>query len=248
MVSRYQRIVLIKEFLPSVLMAIVSLVLLFYAIIPGISHIQDLLRSSDTVNKENTVLKKKINILSSFDEETLGGYMSTLLSAVPADKSIASILTTIDSVAAKNNIMVTDLSILNPGSISSESASPKTSNTKLGSNTIRISAGIKGSETDIFSFISMIRKVRRLIRVATVSESYVGSESSPSASVKLDLEAFYAPLPKTLGKIEAEVLPLSANEELSVTKISEYPLEYNMVSSESQIQVESGNKIDPFSF
>jgi len=237
-----------KEFLPSILMAVISIILVIYALIPGIKYIQKTWTEIETLTKENGVLKKKINTLSQFDEETLSAYMTTLLSAVPSDKSIASILMTIDSVAMKNNVALADLKVMNPGSISSDSASMKISNTKLGSNTIRIATSIKGTPENVFSFVSNIRKVRRLIRIATLSQTFQSSEASPSATTSLELEAFFAPLPKTLGKIESEIQPLSANEEQMITTMSEYPLEFESMGQGGQGQVESGNKIDPFSF
>lgn len=248
MISRYQRNSLIKEFLPSILMALFSVGLVVYALIPGIRSIQEIIISTDNVNKENRLLKKKVNTFAQFDEETLTQHVSTLLSAVPSDKSISSILTTIENVASSNRVMVSDLTVVNPGSISSDSASTKINNTKLGSNTIKISTSITGLKDDIFSFITNIRKVRRLIRIATMTQTFTSVDASSSAKLKLELEAFYAPLPITLGKIESEISPLSANEEQIITKISEYPLQFDNTQPIQQGQIETGNKIDPFSF
>jgi hypothetical protein len=248
MITRYQRNAIIKEFLPPAGMVLISFLLIFYALIPGVQHVRDIFISIDTTNKENAVLKKKVSTLTQFDEGTISQYVNTLLSAVPADKSIASILTTIDSVASQNNVTVMDLSIINPGSISSDAASMKISNSKLGSNTIKISTTINGSPQNTYSFLSMIRKVRRLMRISSVTQTFAVSTATQSARTKVELEAFYAPLPVTLGKIDAEVKPLSANEEQLMTTLSEYPLEFVNASQSETSQVESGNKIDPFSF
>jgi hypothetical protein len=248
MITRYQRNNLIKEFLPSTVMILLMGLLIFYALIPGIQHIQEVFVSIDTVSKENVLLKKKVSALTQFDEGTISQYVNTLLSAVPADKSIASVLSTIDSVAAKNNVTIAELAVINPGSISTDSASVKISNSKLGSNTIKISTTISGSQQDTFSFLAMIRKVRRLMRIASLAQSFSSTTATQSARTKVELEAFYAPLPSTLGKIETEVKPLSANEEQMIKTMSEYPLEFVQAASTVQGQVESGNKIDPFSF
>jgi hypothetical protein len=246
MISRYDRGVLLKEFLPSVVMAVLSLLFILYGIVPGIKYIQEMFTTIRTVNTENTALKKKINVLVQFDPDTLSQYMTTLLSAVPADKAIASILTTIETVAIKNNVSVLDLTVVNPGSISTDAASMKVSNPKLGSNTIQITTSVDGSSDAVQAFITEIRKVRRLMRIATLTQTFTVSTASPSAKTNLMVEAFYAPLPQTLGSVETEVKPFSANEEQLISTIGNYPMEYEIFSSTGQI--ESGNKIDPFSF
>jgi len=247
MITRYQRTVLIKELLIPTIMAVIAVVLIMYAVIPNIQRMQDIIVSIQATQNENDGIRKKIAALSALDEDTLRSHMQILLSAVPSDKSVATILSAIDNVSSEQSISVTDLAVSGLGSISTDSAgTAQKIDSKLGSNTLPVSISVSGTFDQIIAFVGKIHSVRRLLRISGLNLSLFGGEASPTAKVKMSLEAFYAPLPKTLGKAADDLKPLSAGEEELLTKLSSFPLE-GISTQLTSGTVVSGTKIDPFS-
>jgi Tfp pilus assembly protein PilO len=245
MITRYQRTIVLKELLIPIVMGIISVSLFVYGIVPGIQNIQEMVVSMEQMRKESDAIRKKISVLNQMDESEIQNNVDILLSAVPADKQVATIFSTIETVAGEAGVLITDLTITNPGSISSDSGTIAKINPKIGSNSIAVSTGISGSYEHIQSFIQTIRHVRRLLRVSKINETFTGDSASPSGKMKVELEAFYAPLPKSIGKVTDELKPLSTNEEELLVKLNEYPLiVQNAIDTTTVI---TGSKTDPFS-
>src|SRR5258706_7276015 len=65
-------------------------------------------------------LQRKASVLDSLDEEALKNDLVTLVTAVPADKSLMTLLGTIDGVTRKTGVSLVDISLTKPWSLATD--------------------------------------------------------------------------------------------------------------------------------
>jgi hypothetical protein len=246
--TRHKTTELVTSLGISAFMFLVSILTAIYGIWPGIEKIKSNYDETQSLKAENASIQKKITFLSNLDDTALSGQVETLLSAVPQTKSIQSAFATLESVAGQTGINLQGISVDTPGSLSTASAAPMNAEAnKLGSNMLKLKVQAVGTMDQINNFMDTIIKVRRLMRISNISLTFAQSSaatSSPSAIVSSDfsVDAFYAALPKTLGKAEAELTPLTANDEEFISKISGYSLVLPATTPAPQLPP----KADPF--
>jgi len=74
------------------------------------------------LSSEVAGLKNKTSVLQTIDENEMRSDMQTLLSAVPSDKSLSTLLSTVDGLAAATGVSVDTISLERPGSLATASA------------------------------------------------------------------------------------------------------------------------------
>ena len=222
----------------SIVMILLTAIGTLVGIVPGVKRIIDIRSQSIQLTKTIQTLRTKINILESKDESTYRDEFAQLLAAVPGDKSLPTMFSTLDGLTMQTGVTLTEASLAKPGSIASGSATKRSpEEQKIESNLLPFTVTVNGSYDQIYAFLSQVNTVRRFFRVRNFDISF--SDMS-TISVHMGMDAFYAPIASTIGPVDSPLDPLSPSEEALITKISQLPyLGQTMMSASVQPQTTS---------
>ena len=122
---RYVRrlLLLYQGFVLSGAILIFSVPLVVFVLIPGIQKTRDLFNRLTAVREEVDELNAKFRLLSALDEENVRERLIILLSGIPQDKSVSSVLGTIDGLAQETGVSIIDLGLTSLGSLATVSSS-----------------------------------------------------------------------------------------------------------------------------
>lgn len=194
-----------------------------YAVVPAVGTVQDILLESKTLADETETLQNKLNLLNTLDEETLRVQLTEVLSAVPAERSFPTVFETVEGVAAQTGVTVISMNLTGGATLATPSASKvSAADKKLGTRTIPFSVAINGSLPAVQEFIALIPKVRRLFRIRVFSISF--PKDLRPLTVSIEMDAFYEPLPATLGTAKTTLPTLTEADQAMVTRLIELPL------------------------
>ncbi len=193
-----------------------------FGIIPAVFKLIALQEAVRELRGQTQSLRMKLEVLQSLDTEVLEQTLQDLLSAVPSDKSLSSVLSTVDGLAGETGVGIVDFTLVNPGSLATDSARRKTEEElTLGSNLLPFSVTITGSYDQIRKYLDKAVGVRRFFRVRQFDMA-VAPEGVLSA--RLDMDAYYAPFPTDLGGINRPLTLLTPDEEDFISRISALPV------------------------
>lgn len=207
----------------SVALLVFCLIATLVAVVPAVQKVQDMLGEMQDLSEQTSVLQKKLDTLNALDEDTLRMQFANVLSAVPADRSFPTLFETVEGVAAQTGVIVFDMNISGGASLATpSSAQVSLSDKKLGTRTIPFTVTVNGTLSAVEQFIAMVPTVRRLLRVRVFSITFP-KESRP-LTVSMDMDAFYEPMPTTIGTAKTLLPTLSEAEEAVISKLSDMPL------------------------
>ena len=189
-------------------------------------------------------LETKLTVLQNLDEDTLRANLQTLLSAIPSDKSLATLMGTIDGLTAQTGVTVGTLALAKPGSLATESAKKLSADEQaVGSSILPFTINISGSFDQIRAFLASATSVRRSLRIRSFGMTLRG-EAIVTATLMMD--AFYAPLPSAIGSVRQPIAPLSEKDTQVIAKLSGMPL---MIQTGTAVVAPAAGagKSDPFS-
>jgi len=198
---------------------LIALVGLFVGLIPSVQKTIVLIQDIQTLNDEVTRMQTKLTMLTSLDQSALEQNSMDVLSAVPTDKSVETLLSTVEAVASKHDLVISDLSVEGIGNIASGSGRQLT---KPEGNVLTEMITVEGELLQIRNFLADCVKVRRLLRVRGLELSAIPQVLRLTA--RLSIEVFYAALPTTLGKASDSLAPFSQQELDILEKIRSYPI------------------------
>jgi Tfp pilus assembly protein PilO len=230
----------------SVGMIIISAVGIVFGIIPAAGKIIQMRNELITLSTTTEQLQTKINILNTSDEGTYRTQLQELVSAVPSDKSLTTLFSTVDALAAASGTTISDLTLAKPGSIATESAARQSNEEKqIGSNLLPFSIVVHGTYQQIHGFLSQVVNVRRFFRVRNFDISFA---DLTNISVRLGMDAFYSPISLSPSIFDKPLEPLTAEEEQIIAKIEAMPIVGQMTLPAPSTGTSSGPaRVDPFS-
>lgn len=216
-IKQYQSLVV------SAAILVFSLVAVVFAVLPSVSTILALWEETKTIEDDVFRLEQKLAQLSALDEQQLRQQLSTVISAVPTDKSLPTVFSTVERVAETAGTSVSSMSIGGDTSLSTGSAVKLSASEKqLGTRTIPFTATVEGTLDAIQQFITTAPQIRRLLRIRTFAISF--PENDRAISVTLQMDAFYQPSPAALGKSSQTLIPLTDTEQSAISRVSALPL------------------------
>lgn len=238
LIRTYQKLILAAVILGG------SLLGFFLGELPAMKKAWGLVLANRTLSEEIRDLRSKNSLLGALDEETLRQHLMVLTLAVPADKSLPTLFSTIEGLGQETDLSIDDL-VLTPGIISTEAAKrSQPEENKFGSSSIPFTVTVEGTFAQLQSFLQKAVGVRRLIRVRNFSAAF---DSGGLSRVTLSLETFYLPFPTTLGDVTDKLTPLTAEEETLLAKIRALPNLAGEFAPAPAAPATSGGKSDPFS-
>ena len=202
-------------------MILISVIGVIYGIMPATQRILELADQRKNLAEEVQTLKTKRAVLESVDEGAIRNSLLILLSAVPSDKSIPSIFSTIEQTALVSGALIDTVAIANPGSLATESAQKQSNEEKkLGSGIIAFTVSVNGTPKQIRDFLDQVVRVRRSLRIRYADVSFF---SGTKATLRTGLDAFWTPLPASLGGTTSPVQQLTQSEESMMKTLSAMP-------------------------
>jgi len=196
---------------------------LFVGLIPAIQKSIVLVRDLQTLKADISRIQQKANMLNFLDQSELSVSAREVLAGVPADKSVTTLLSTIETVAQKNNMFISDMSIEGIAALATGSAKPVV---KPEGTILTEEISLQGELIDLRNFLFECVRVRRLMRVKDMMLTSIPKSSMMTAKMKI--EVFYLPLPQTIGKPSDVLEPFSQKELTLLDKISSYPIMFAM--------------------
>lgn len=239
---------LYQSFIISGVIILFCLLAFFIGMLPGYQKITRMMKALYEQTKTVQLLQEKINVLHALDETLLESYATAAISAVPADKSLGTIFSTIDGLTSQEGVAVSGISLSSIGSIATEAAKKISQDEqKIGVSIIPFSIIVIGPVEQVRNVVEKAVKIRRLFRIRNFDLSFDNKSGTTKSTIQMD--AYYIPIPKNVGKMSDSLKPLSDDEIQIINKISALPLvtKSTWVSTESaQIQTEP-RSLDPFS-
>lgn len=207
----------LKDFYFPILVALVIIVLSPLFLIPKIRKIPEMRRTIAAQEKDVNQLAQKLSDLQSLSEVELFNTTSLLLEALPAQKDFYQILTLTKKVFNDNNSLLKSFDFA-PGKISTESGEPKSQD----SDSLQMSLKILFTAS-YDNFSTLLNSFSKTLPIMEVDSIKFSSISATSSANLLDLEgtinlkSYFAPLPKTIGRIDAP-LPKISSQGKSLTE------------------------------
>lgn len=231
----------------SILLGIAGIVMI--VLYPFGRNVYQLYQDTKTLTGEVYDLKETAALLASFDEEELNQQLSSLVGALPLDKSLPTAFSTLEGVSAHTGISIEDISLGNTGLLATAAAKlASAEEKKLGvSMQPIIFAGI-GTSSQVAAFLKEISSVKRIVRINNFDASFSDDDS---VRIKLSLSSFYAPLSGG-GKLSAlpKLMKLSTKEQDTLTQVLNMPDSLTFVQGNIPADVAAQNfpmRADPFS-
>ena len=222
----------------------------FVGLKPAIISIQAMRDSSNDLGKQITILEQKATILDAIDETTYKNYLADLSLAVPTDKSLTSLFSTIDGLSNESGVSLSNFTLAKPGAIATDSAKRLSNEErKAGSSFLPFTLTVSGTYEQIRRFVENSIQVRRFFRIRFFSITF---DQKETISVNMGMDAYYAPLPTNLGSVQQTIEPLSVSDQAVIEKVMSFPV---LGTEESAIapknttanEVETKPREDPFS-
>lgn len=212
-----------QSFVVSGSIVLFCLVAVFAVLVPAVKMTFRLIQETQTLRKTVQTLENKERILNELDVDMLTAYAKAALSAVPADKSLGSLFSTVDALTAREGVTVTAVSLGAVGSVATESATRFSADEqKIGVNIVPFSIVIEGAVDRVRNVVDAAVKIRRFFRVRSFDLGFDAKTGVTKSTLAMD--AYYVPDPKLLGKVTDPLTTLTAEEMEVLDKVMSFPL------------------------
>lgn len=219
-------------------MAIVLILFSFLVILkPRLTDLFQLRRDLGKQKEELARLSQKVAVLEGYDQNELQIRSEQVLKVLPTEKDAPFVLATVRGLTSRHNLELESLTI-EVGEISTESAQTKTKEKALPSLDLQLS--VAGSLNDFYDFLSALESTTPIMRINQVDFSRQGT----TVEDQIQLSSYYLMVPKTIGKTDRQIIPLTSKEETIYQELSQYK---SAPTGETLPLVGSG-KENPFAF
>lgn len=181
-----------------------------------------------------TLLRKKSETLSSFDEISLIDQVNKLNYILPSEKSVAGLMASLDLVSQEASVSIKKITF-SPGNVSSDK-------TKVNKENFDVSLEIQGKTEQIKNFLVKLKDSLMAFNVKGIKILKTkAQEGSGFARADLILTVYYKTVTQKLGEITKPVTLLTKEEEKLLLKMENISLP----SVETSPNIPSG-KTNPF--
>ncbi|MFH0749855.1 MAG: hypothetical protein V1917_03000 [Candidatus Gottesmanbacteria bacterium] len=236
-----------QSFVVSGTVIVFCCIALFAGIIPGVTMTIRFFQETQSLRTLVKTLEEKKRVLDELDVDMLTSYAKAAIAAVPADKSLGSLFSTVDALTAREGVTVTAVSLGHVGSVATDSAGKlSVDEQKIGVNIVPFSIVIEGEINRVRNVVDQAVKIRRFFRVRSFDLLF--DTKSGITKSTLTMDAYYVPDPKQLGKVTDPLKTLSAEEIEILDKVASFPLltpEVMVAPGSATIQTEPVTS-DPF--
>ncbi|EKD85367.1 MAG: hypothetical protein ACD_38C00036G0004 [uncultured bacterium] len=178
--------------------ALSSLFLIAFAIIPQTIKLMDNQKAAQEYMNKSNLLEAKAQTLEDYNGEDLSQKIQIVMGALPEDKDFGSILGILQQATAESGYIISSISFGHAG--------------KLGNaESYEVRLTVKGAKDLLKLLINNLENAPRLVRINSMD---VGSvQSAGGADISLILEVLYSRLPSALGSIDSALPSLTQKDE-----------------------------------
>lgn len=206
----------LKPFLLPILVVFLILVVTAFVLKP---RLEVMAKSHQQLIKDKKVLAdltKKLAALEGLAKVEFSEKTEIALAVLPAEKDVPSNLSVIKTVALNNGLIVNGITISEVGEINALASDIKLKKEAI-LPSFKLNVNLTGNLETIKNFISQIQSTAPLMEVKNVSLSQKKTESPET---KMEIEAYFLPFPKTLGKPEQQLMVITSGEEKIFSRIN----------------------------
>ena len=223
---------------------LLSVIIAVAVIIPqgkAIGHRYQLMREAE---KNIVQLKEKQILLNSFESGDLESTYQLAMSTIPREKILGSMMIGLENLMSDYEITLLSFSFDSVGSIGTDSAAKKGKRETTAYSTIPITMTIEGKLSNIRNFLDSANRTRPLYLIKNFDLTF--SQTGNLFRSKILMDAFYMPLPKSLGTVASTLSPFTENEKNVLEKISTFTELVHLSGSPAVNLPTSPMKSDPF--
>lgn len=219
----------------------------FVGVLPGAKTTVAMFGEMQGLRTTVKTLQTKKQVLDDLDPAMLTSYAAAAISAVPADKSLGSLFSTVDALTAREGVTVTGVSLGHVGSVATESATTLTADEqKIGVNIVPFTIIIEGSIDRVRNVVDQAVKIRRFFRVRSFDLTFDNKTGVTKSTLSMD--AYYVPDPKQLSKMTDPLTTITSDEMEILDKVASFPLLTPETSSSGSASLQTTPlTVDPFS-
>lgn len=164
-----------------------------------------------------TLLRKKSETLSSFNEVSLIDQVNKVNYILPSEKSVAGLMTSLDRISQEASVSIENINF-SPGDISSDK-------TKVNKENFDVSLAIQGKTEQIKNFLVKLKDSLMAFNIKGIKIlKPKAQEESSLARADLILTVYYKTVTQKLGKITKPVTLLTKEEEKLLLKMANISL------------------------
>jgi Tfp pilus assembly protein PilO len=211
----------LKNLKPFLLPALIIFLILVVTVFVLKPRVEVMTKSRQQLTKDKKILAdltKKLATLEGLAKVEFSEKTDIALAVLPAEKDVPSNLAVIKNVALNNGLIVNDITISEVGEIATVSSESKLKKDAI-LPSFKLNVSLTGSMEMIKNFISQIQSTAPLMEVKNVSLSQKKTESPET---KMEIEAYFLPFPKTLGKPEQQLIAITSGEEKIFSRINDF--------------------------
>jgi len=211
----------LKDLKPFLLPALVIFLILVVTAFVLKPRLEVMTKSRQQLTKDRKILAdltKKLATLEGLAKVEFSEKTDIALAVLPAEKDVPSNLAVIKNVALNNGLIVNNITISEVGEIATISSEVKVRKDVI-LPSFKLDVSLTGGLEMIKNFISQIQSAAPLMEVKNVSLSQKKTESPET---KMEIEAYFLPFPKTLGKPEQQLIAITSGEEKIFSRINDF--------------------------
>jgi Tfp pilus assembly protein PilO len=217
---------------PFIVGAIVIVLTVFF-LVPKISQISETRQKLAQEKEKLARLTQKLADLEGLDEVELSTRADLILRALPAEKDVPRILIALSSLSEETEVALTKISVT-PGKLSTASAMAE----KEPALSFKITAS--GPMETIKKFLDRLVSTLPVMQISVIKLT----EDEAGAGAEVSFDAYFLPLPKSLGEAEKPLAKIVPDEEITYKKIERF----RPPSMEEVLPLVGSGKEDLFSF
>lgn len=179
-------------FIAPIVLCVVAVLVFVFVEVPFIQNTLTAFQDVSVLKEQVSILEQKIQVLNSLDEASLEKDVALTTSAIPLDKSLPTILRTMEGISDQTGVTLKSLIVDTPGALATQAAAKQqtTEEKKLGAFTLPFAVSLTGTFDQIKTFLSVSNKVRRIIR----AKSFTLNFNEEQLTTQISFDSFYAPL------------------------------------------------------
>lgn len=209
-----------QEFIGPSVLIVVSIVGLIVGVIPAGRTVLGNYWTMQSLGKQVNTLQNKAHILETMDETVVRTQLQGLLDAIPSDKNPGSLLLTAEGAVLQSGMAMSDIALVAPGSLATESAIIQSAaEKKLGSTLLPFTMTLEGTFLQFRDFLETVQSVRRLLRVNSFSLHF----TPVGVKILIAMQSFYAPFPVTIGSVDTPLSDFTDKEKATLASILQLP-------------------------
>lgn len=192
-----------------------------FGIVPAIRTSLGLWGEYRSLSKDVADSTRTLAVLESLDGDTLKKNVFDMSGVLPTEKSIPSILTTLDAMGSQTGVGIVDVTFSGGESISATASAKQGATHPTGARLVQLTTSIDGTVSQVSEFFGLFGVVRRLLGVRSFQITITPPDRMQA---KLELDGYYLPLAKSAGGKLAVISGLTQEEEAMITNVSSLPL------------------------